>query len=154
MRGNNKVENKEDALINALAKKLGVDSKELKEAIEQHLIKKSELNKDISLNPKDSLQNKKTESSKETRDKLITKFAKCKHQYSYEINKDEAIRQFSEKLIECGLILESSPIMDGKIHRCKVDGDKGRETSGSYQGYIDGYPNGWIHNFKTNESKF
>lgn len=59
MRGNNKVENKEDALINALSKKLGVDSKELKEAIEQHLIKKSELNKDISSNPKDSQQNEK-----------------------------------------------------------------------------------------------
>lgn len=43
------------------------------------------------------------------------------------------------------------PIMDGKIHRCKVEGDRGREASGAYQGYLDGYPNGWIHNFKTNE---
>ena len=27
----------------------------------------------------------------------------------------------------------------------------GAEASGAYQGYLDGYPNGWIHNFKTNE---
>lgn len=81
----------------------------------------------------------------------FTPFAKWEHKYTYEINTDEAIAQFSQKLIECGLILESAPIMDGKIHRCKVDGDRGREMSGAYQGYLDGYPNGWIHNFKTDE---
>lgn len=78
-------------------------------------------------------------------------FAKWEHKYTYEINADEALRQFSEKLRECGLLLESLPIMDGKIHRCKVEGDRGREASGAYQGYLDGYPNGWIHNFKTDE---
>ena len=78
-------------------------------------------------------------------------FAKWEHKYTYEINADEALRQFSEKLRECGLLLESLPIMDGKIHKCKVEGDRGREASGAYQGYLDGYPNGWIHNFKTDE---
>ena len=81
----------------------------------------------------------------------FTPFAKWEHKYTYEINVDEALRQFSEKLRECGLLLESLPIMDGKIHRCKVEGDRGREASGAYQGYLDGYPNGWIHNFKTDE---
>lgn len=81
----------------------------------------------------------------------FTLFAKWEHKYTYEINADEALRQFSEKLRECGLLLESMPIMDGKIHRCKVEGDRGREMSGSYQGYLDGYPNGWVHNFKTDE---
>lgn len=81
----------------------------------------------------------------------FTPFAKWEHKYTYEINVDEALRQFSEKLRECGLLLESLPIMDGKIHRCKVESDRGREASGAYQGYLDGYPNGWIHNFKTDE---
>lgn len=81
----------------------------------------------------------------------LAKFSKWRHQYTYEINKDEALRQFSQMLTEQGFVLESLPIMDGKIHRCKVYGDKGRETSGAYQGYLDGYPNGWIHNFKTDE---
>lgn len=81
----------------------------------------------------------------------LAPFAKWEHKYTYEINADEALRQFSEKLRECGLLLESLPIMDGKIHRCKVEGDRGREASGAYQGYLDGYPNGWIHNFKTDE---
>lgn len=81
----------------------------------------------------------------------FAKFAKWEQQYTYEINRNEALRQFSEKLRECGLLLESLPIMDGKIHRCKVEGDRGREASGAYQGYLDGYPNGWIHNFKTDE---
>lgn len=81
----------------------------------------------------------------------LAPFAKWEHKYTYEINADEALRQFNKKLRECGLLLESLPIMDGKIHRCKVEGDRGREASGAYQGYLDGYPNGWIHNFKTDE---
>lgn len=65
-----------------------------------------------------------------------------------EIDIDEAIRQFNVILQQYGLIIDEA-IMDGKLHRCQVNGDRGRETSGAYVGYLDGYPAGYIENFKT-----
>lgn len=65
------------------------------------------------------------------------------------ININEAIAQFSNALSECGLVLDGLPIMDGKIKRVRVNGDKGSEKSGAYVGYVDDYPAGYIENFKT-----
>ncbi len=41
------------------------------------------------------------------------------------------------------------PIMDGRGHRMKVEGDKGREQSGFYVGFLDGLPAGFAKNNRT-----
>lgn len=46
-----------------------------------------------------------------------------------------------------GLIIDQL-IPDGKIHRCKVQGDKNGQMSGTYKLHLDGYPNGGFQNFK------
>jgi putative DNA primase/helicase len=43
------------------------------------------------------------------------------------------------------------PIMDGQIHRLPVDGDRGKEATGSYRAFDDGVPNGWHQNFRTTD---
>ena len=48
-----------------------------------------------------------------------------------------------------GLVIEGGPVMDGKWHRAPVEGDKGRNMSGSYRGNLDGRPSGEITNFKS-----
>lgn len=60
--------------------------------------------------------------------------------------------QFADALKGAGLIVDGLPIMDGKIHRVPVDGDKGGETSGTYAGHMEGrMPGGYIQNYKTGE---
>jgi phage/plasmid primase-like uncharacterized protein len=39
--------------------------------------------------------------------------------------------------------------MDGKKHRVPVEGDRRGRLSGTYIGHLDGYPAGYVHNFKT-----
>ena len=57
---------------------------------------------------------------------------------------------FAEELRRAGFVLSGvHPVMDGKIHRVAVQGDKGAERNGSYCGFLDGVPNGWHQNFKT-----
>jgi phage/plasmid primase-like uncharacterized protein len=59
---------------------------------------------------------------------------------------------FSDELRLAGFRLSGGhPVMDGKIHRIQVDGDKAGERNGSYRGFLDGVPNGWHQNFKTTE---
>ena len=41
--------------------------------------------------------------------------------------------------------------MDGALHRVPVEGDKGRERSGAYVGYLDGRPAGFMQNFRTGQ---
>ncbi|EAL0007351.1 DNA primase, partial [Campylobacter upsaliensis] len=65
------------------------------------------------------------------------------------INHNEALIQFKHALEAFGLILETYPIMNGKIQRCKTKEDKGNEKSGAYLGYLDEYPAGFMQNFKT-----
>lgn len=61
-------------------------------------------------------------------------------------------QQFAEALKEAGLQIEGLPIMDGKLHRVPVVGDKSNETSGAYAGHLTGrMPGGYIQNFKTGE---
>lgn len=60
--------------------------------------------------------------------------------------------QFSEALKNAGLILPGAPVMDGKIHRVPVEGDKGNQASGAYAGHLEGrMPGGFIQNYKTGE---
>lgn len=59
--------------------------------------------------------------------------------------------EFGEALKEKGLILDGDPIMDGKIHRVQVEGDKLNQKSGAYSGHLDGRPAGYIQNYKTDE---
>lgn len=57
--------------------------------------------------------------------------------------------QFAEALRLAGLQLKELPVMDGKLHRVPVEGDKKGETFGAYIGYLDGRPAGFIQNFRT-----
>ena len=61
----------------------------------------------------------------------------------------DVFNEFKNALNEAGLIIENEPIMDGKLHRVKTIGDKGRELSGAYVGFLNGHPAGFIQNFKT-----
>lgn len=58
-------------------------------------------------------------------------------------------QEFKDALKEAGLIVEGLPQMDGQLVRVKVDGDKGKERSGTYVGHSDGRPAGYINNFRT-----
>jgi putative DNA primase/helicase len=60
--------------------------------------------------------------------------------------------EFANALRDAGLQLKGVPVMDGKIHRVPVDGDKGGELSGAYSGHLEGrLPGGYIQNYKTGE---
>jgi phage/plasmid primase-like uncharacterized protein len=67
------------------------------------------------------------------------------------MSETEAQAAFADALQGAGLRLKGPPTMDGKMHRAQVDGDRGKKMSGSYVGYLDGRPAGYIHNFKTGE---
>lgn len=58
-------------------------------------------------------------------------------------------QEFKDALKEAGLIVEGLPQMDGQLVRVKVDGDKGKERSGTYVGHLDGRPAGYINNFRS-----
>lgn len=64
------------------------------------------------------------------------------------IDTNEALFQFKTSLQNQGFIIDT-PIMNGKIQRCKVEGDRGNEKSGAYLGHLDEYPAGFIQNHKT-----
>ncbi|EIJ6943420.1 toprim domain-containing protein [Campylobacter jejuni] len=70
-----------------------------------------------------------------------------KKEFSFDEN--EVLTAFKSALENQGLIIDGSPIMDGKIHRVKTTNDKGRELSGAYNGFLDDYPAGFMQNFKT-----
>jgi len=67
---------------------------------------------------------------------------------------DKAItpqQEFADAMKSMGLTVPSGhPIMDGQRHRVPAEGDKGKETTGSYRAYLDGHPAGHIENFRTN----
>lgn len=68
-------------------------------------------------------------------------------------DKSDAEKQFTDVLKDAGFELEQDAIMDGKWHRVPVDGDKGKQTSGSYRGFLDGIkPAGVYRNFKKDGS--
>ncbi len=58
--------------------------------------------------------------------------------------------QFAKALGAEGLIIDGVPLMDGKLHRVAVEGDKGGQTSGAYVGHVSGQlPAGYIQNFRS-----
>lgn len=60
---------------------------------------------------------------------------------------------FADELRRHGLVMDGAPIMNGKLHRVPVEGDKGSERSGAYVGHLDGVmPAGFIQNHKTGEA--
>ena len=65
------------------------------------------------------------------------------------ISTQEATISFKEAIEAQGLILNDKPIMNGKIQRVPVIGDKQGKKSGAYVGYTDGIPAGFIQNHKT-----
>ncbi|EGS0795774.1 hypothetical protein I7U11_001651 [Campylobacter coli] len=85
---------------------------------------------------------------------IFKKWLDNKKSNSYSINIPSAIQSFKQALEEEGLIIDGSPIMDGKIHRVKTTNDKGRELSGAYIGYLNNnFPAGFVQNFKTGIKK-
>lgn len=54
---------------------------------------------------------------------------------------------FGAALRAAGLIIGDLPLMDGKLHRVPVEGDRRGKRSGAYVGYLDGHPAGFIQNF-------
>ncbi len=64
-------------------------------------------------------------------------------------SEQDASSSFKEAIEAQGLILNDEPIMDGKIKRVPVIGDKQGKKSGAYVGYTDGVPAGFIQNHKT-----
>lgn len=62
----------------------------------------------------------------------------------------DPVAEFEQAVRKAGLRLPEGerPIMDGKWHRVRVEGDKAGEKSGAYRGYTDGRPAGFIENHK------
>jgi phage/plasmid primase-like uncharacterized protein len=63
----------------------------------------------------------------------------------------DPITEFHSVLTNAGLVLEGMPLMDGKLHRVKVEDDKRGQTSGVYKAFLDGRPAGWYQNHKHDE---
>ncbi len=62
------------------------------------------------------------------------------------LNPHEEFANFARKL---GLIIEGTPVLDGKIYRTAVEGGKVGAKDGAYCGYADGHPNGWCQNYRS-----
>jgi antirestriction protein ArdC/phage/plasmid primase-like uncharacterized protein len=59
-------------------------------------------------------------------------------------------QEFADTLKSLGCIVtDSHPIMDGKTHRIRVEGDKKGEKAGFYVGHLDGHPAGYAKNNRT-----
>lgn len=59
-------------------------------------------------------------------------------------------QEFSDVLNSIGSIITGEhPVMDGKKHRIRVEGDKQGEKSGFYVGHLDGHPAGYVKNNRT-----
>jgi antirestriction protein ArdC/phage/plasmid primase-like uncharacterized protein/predicted RNA methylase len=58
-------------------------------------------------------------------------------------------QEYAAALIAAGLRLEGLPLMDGKLHRVPVEGDRAGAKSGAYRAFTDGRPAGMIQNWKT-----
>ncbi|WP_029921969.1 toprim domain-containing protein [Nevskia soli] len=67
---------------------------------------------------------------------------------SAQVDVQEAMREFADVLRLAGLVLDGLPDMDDRLHRVKADGDSRRERSGAYVGHLDGWPAGYVQNFR------
>lgn len=63
--------------------------------------------------------------------------------------------EFKQVLIAAGFVISDNPVMDGRKHRCVVNGDRDGQKSGIYWGYNDSTPNsipaGHYTNHRTKE---
>ena len=58
--------------------------------------------------------------------------------------------EFADAMRSLGFLVEDGhPVMDGKRHRTRVEGDKPGSVSGFYVGHLDGHPAGYIKNNRT-----
>jgi putative DNA primase/helicase len=57
--------------------------------------------------------------------------------------------EFAETLMAAGLIIDGLPLMDGKLRRVPVEGDRKGQRSGAYVGHLDAHPAGFLENFRT-----
>jgi len=62
----------------------------------------------------------------------------------------EAERAFRAAAAELGVDLPDEIVADGKLHRCEVDGEHGKQN-GAYLFHPDGVPAGWFKNWKRGE---
>lgn len=67
------------------------------------------------------------------------------------ISETEAEAEFADALWRAGLRVGGPPVMDGRLHRTAVEGDRRGRKSGAYVGHLDGLPAGFIRNFKSGE---
>ncbi len=65
----------------------------------------------------------------------------------------DPVAEFAAALLEAGLVVQGAPLMDGRLHRVRVHGDKPGSRSGAYIGHLDHRPAGFIQNFKTGEKR-
>lgn len=65
------------------------------------------------------------------------------------MTKHDVIDEFSTALAGAGLILRGVPVMDGRLRRIPVQGDRHGQKSGAYVGHLDGRAAGHITNWKT-----
>jgi len=57
--------------------------------------------------------------------------------------------EFAVAIRRAGLILDGEPVMDGQLHRLAVVDGKPRAKDGTYVGFLDGRPAGFIQNFRS-----
>ena len=71
------------------------------------------------------------------------------------IQQDPALtprEEFANFMKDMGLVVSGEhPIMDGKLHRVQTENDKSKEFSGAYILHGDGFPAGYVQNFRTGE---
>lgn len=63
------------------------------------------------------------------------------------LNPHDAIQQFREALAARGIVPPDDLIADGRIHRCDVEGKKGKKSA-SYLLHLDGIPAGGFENWR------
>ncbi|KAA3682667.1 zincin-like metallopeptidase domain-containing protein (plasmid) [Campylobacter fetus] len=79
----------------------------------------------------------------------LNKFKKWQTSQEQTTDNINVMDEFKTALTNAGLNIDGDPIMDGKLHRVSVYGDRGNEKSGAYVGYLNGHPAGYIQNYKT-----
>lgn len=63
----------------------------------------------------------------------------------------DPVSELAQVLERAGFLLKNLPELDGKKHRCTVEGDKSGAKSGVYCAYLDGKPAGWYQNHRVHE---
>jgi putative DNA primase/helicase len=83
-----------------------------------------------------------------TEPEFLERWAKNRGEVSVQVDQDPQA-EFAAALRSAGLVLDSAPVMNGELRRVQVEGDQRGEKSGSYIGFSDSHPAGYIKNYKT-----